>query len=598
MSDLEDDLLALAGGEDNTYESDEEITSSKRKPIVADDYNEDDDEDTVLSKRRRVESGDDDDYEPQQPQQGEEEEGEEFQENELIDPYPLEGKYKDEADREALDNMDEMEREQILFERMQEMDKYRERKYLQERMKQQQQQQKNVVGRIEPTRSSGRSKTGLKPAKKDKLTELRKQRAQHSKRKSRREADYAEGSEDEEDEDDEEPEEEEEEEDDDEEGFEEDYYDDYDGTVAWGGPSKVKKKRSTELAKLEDINRIKVGRTILTQYCFHSGFEDTIVDTFGKINLGMDRSTRQPIYRMVKIIDVKSRPERAYKLGHSNFDIFLTVSQNKDQKKDFPMSIFSDSPINQDEFDRYLKELNKTDEVIEFLDDVNSKFDELTKFYSKGLTDKDINDMIARKQKIQEKKGNISMYDAVNRKTNLLDRLKIAKQQGNLEKVQEIIEKLKDIDEILESQTSNQPTSKSLNTMTLVNERNRKLNSTNIRKAEIKFKSTAAQQQSDGDPFSRLKTATRMFYQDLINQENEKALKDVNMQQMIDEKTENEAKIAKSTYRDLGEMDKLIKTIVLILNWQYKEGDLMCMYVFSKCIITGMVLVVECIKSL
>lgn len=561
MSDLEDDLLALAGGEDNTYESDEEITSSKRKPIVADDYNEDDEEDTVLSKRRRVESGDDDDYEPQQPQQGEEEEGEEFQENELIDPYPLEGKYKDEADREALDNMDEMEREQILFERMQEMDKYRERKYLQERMKQQQQQQqKNVVGRIEPTRSSGRSKTGLKPAKKDKLSELRKQRAQHSKRKSRREADYAEGSEDEEDEDDEEPEEEEEE-DDDEEGFEEDYYDDYDGTVAWGGPSKVKKKRSTELAKLEDINRIKVGRTILTQYCFHSGFEDTIVDTFGKINLGMDRSTRQPIYRMVKIIDVKSRPERAYKLGHSNFDIFLTVSQNKDQKKDFPMSIFSDSPINQDEFDRYLKELNKTDEMIEFLDDVNSKFDELTKFYSKGLTDKDINDMIARKQKIQEKKGNISMYDAVNRKTNLLDRLKIAKQQGNLEKVQEIIEKLKDIDEILESQTSNQPTSKSLNTMTLVNERNRKLNSTNIRKAEIKFKSTAAQQQSDGDPFSRLKTATRMFYQDLINQENEKALKDVNMQQMIDEKTENEAKIAKSTYRDLGEMDKLIKTI-------------------------------------
>ena len=41
----------------------------------------------------------------------------------MIDPYPLEGKYKDEADREALDNMDEMEREQILFERMQEMDK-------------------------------------------------------------------------------------------------------------------------------------------------------------------------------------------------------------------------------------------------------------------------------------------------------------------------------------------------------------------------------------------------------------------------------------------------------------------------------------------
>ena len=86
--------------------------------------------------------------------------------------------------------------------------------------------------------------------------------------------------------------------------------------------------------------------------------------------------------------------------------------------KRIPDVDFSDSPINQDEFDRYLKELNKTDEVIEFLDDVNSKFDELTKFYSKGLTDKDINDMIARNK--NSKKGNIGMYDAVNRKTNLL----------------------------------------------------------------------------------------------------------------------------------------------------------------------------------
>ena len=41
------------------------------------------------------------------------------------------------------------------------------------------------------------------------------------------------------------------------------------------------------------------------------------------------------------------------------------MSQNKDQKG-FPDVDFSDSPINQDEFDRYLKELNKTDEMIEF----------------------------------------------------------------------------------------------------------------------------------------------------------------------------------------------------------------------------------------
>lgn len=52
-----------------------------------------------------------------------------------------------------------------------------------------------------------------------------------------------------------------------------------------------------------------------------------------------------------------------------------------------------------------------------------------------------------------------------------------------------------------------------------------------------------------------------MFYQELINEENAKAFKDVNVQELINEKTKQEEKIAKSTYRDLGEMDKLIRLI-------------------------------------
>lgn len=51
MSDLEDDLLALAGGED--YESDVGSTTSKRSNL---EY-ESDDDDTVLAKRRKLESG-------------------------------------------------------------------------------------------------------------------------------------------------------------------------------------------------------------------------------------------------------------------------------------------------------------------------------------------------------------------------------------------------------------------------------------------------------------------------------------------------------------------------------------------------------------
>jgi len=45
-------------------------------------------------------------------------------------PYPLEGKYKDEEDREMLLNMTEIEREQVLFSRAEEMQRFKEKRDL------------------------------------------------------------------------------------------------------------------------------------------------------------------------------------------------------------------------------------------------------------------------------------------------------------------------------------------------------------------------------------------------------------------------------------------------------------------------------------
>ncbi|EGW30085.1 uncharacterized protein SPAPADRAFT_63710 [Spathaspora passalidarum NRRL Y-27907] len=266
---------------------------------------------------------------------------------------------------------------------------------------------------------------------------------------------------------------------------------------------------------------------------------------------------------MVKISDVKSIPEKSYRLNNSNCDLFLTVSQNRQQTKDFPISVFSDSPISQDEFNRYLDELKKTNESIDYLDDVNDKFEQLQQFFNKGMSDKDINEMLARKKKLQDQKG-ISGYDAVATKAKLMDELKIAKQQGHTTKVRDLINRLKNIDSILNEQTNSNAGSDSYSSMSKINERNRKLNQTNIRKAEIKSRNIG-QVTDDGDPFSRLKTVTRMFYQEIINEENEKALKEANYQQLLEEKTKQEEKIASSTYRDLGEMDKLIKGLDLEL---------------------------------
>ncbi|KAK7679284.1 hypothetical protein QCA50_017671 [Cerrena zonata] len=475
MSDLDDDLLALAGAGSEEEEagvsggSDSDVPlKRKTKPSGG------------AAKRRKVEEEEEEEEEEgdDDEEEGDDDEGEE---EELVNPYPLEGKYKDEEDRENLLDMDEIEREQVLFERSQEMEKYNERKYLLQRAKQQQQQSNQTNKKA--TRSSNRSKatTGAKSSKLDKLSELRKQREQRTTGR-RRDEDF----EDEEDEDLEEEEEEEEDEEDEDEGYGED-------EVVWGSGSRNKTKtRSYERATFEDIRKIK----------------------------------------------------------------------NKNQTKEFPINIFSDGEIEREEFDRYVFELLKTNEELPYKEEVEEISQRLNNLMNRSLNDHDINEMIERKQKLQ---GNIQGFDAVFQKAKLMDQLKISKQQRQTGDVKKIINKLKEIDEILINQTKQHNNSKSLNTMSKVNERNRKLNQENIRKAEIKSSQLKKiiDANEGGDPFSRLKTQTKVFYQDLMKQENEKAINEakMNYDNLIAEKSELESKIATSTYRILGNMDKMIKDI-------------------------------------
>lgn len=124
MSDLDEDLLALAGADE---EDEEEVLTTTNKRTKGSSNSQ------VKKRRIEVDSEDeeddynpDDGYEPVDVSDKEEEEEEE-------NPFPLEGKYKDTADRDHLESLPEMERETILFERSQVMRKYQERKLFRER---------------------------------------------------------------------------------------------------------------------------------------------------------------------------------------------------------------------------------------------------------------------------------------------------------------------------------------------------------------------------------------------------------------------------------------------------------------------------------
>lgn len=546
MSDLDDDLLALAGADSGSEDNMLDVPLKRTR--------------TDTSDRKRGRSSSDDEAGDKEDEEGEEGEDDyELQDGalvqaqsddpvsdedeldvELVNPYPLEGKYRDEADRELLLDMDEIEREQRLFERSQEMDRYNEKKYLQQRLKQQKHQ-----GVEKKTRSSSRNldRSTSKTSKLDKLSELRKQREKKSRRAEM--DNYQEEEEDEKDDD----------------HYDPDEYKGYDDEgVVWGSGKSRFKPKSFEKATVRHLNTVRIGRSFLGKYLYYRDFADVVEKTFGKINVGFDRRTRRPIYRAAQIDQVITHPHKQYKLNGTNTDVYLLVSQNRDQRKEFPLNVFSDNDITEEEFERYLAELAKTNEQAPYVDEINEKAQQLHNLMNSGLSSKDIDEMVQRKKELD---GGIRSYDAVYQKSKAMDELRVARQENDTAKVNALLEQLKELEAVLykENERSSQSSSAS---MSKVNERNRKLNSTNIRKAEVKSSVLRKNADAtDGDPFSRLKTTTRIFYQDLINEENQKALQNAraNFDALMANKDEREAQIASSTYRVLGYFDKLISQV-------------------------------------
>ncbi|OWZ77420.1 RNA polymerase-associated protein RTF1 [Cryptococcus neoformans Bt85] len=110
MSDLENELLGLA--EDDPTRHRKRHGSSDRSKRKSKAFIEDTDDD---GEEEDMEMESEDDEPALQRSRGP-----------LKNPYPLEGKYVDEADREALENLPEIERENILASRLEEMQKFKD----------------------------------------------------------------------------------------------------------------------------------------------------------------------------------------------------------------------------------------------------------------------------------------------------------------------------------------------------------------------------------------------------------------------------------------------------------------------------------------
>lgn len=572
MSDIDEDLLALAGaGSDEEEEEEVKLASSKKRsqpdnaPTKKRRIMDDDDDEGISNE----DDDDEDSYHPgglkEDATHGYEEGEEEGEEEEEEDnPFPLEGKYKDEQDRTQLESLPEMERESLLFERSQIMQQYQERRFLKQRAKnireQQQKRQQQQEGK--QVRSSTRSTraTGHSDVKTSKLSELKKQRAKksgtydYSEDEDEGDGDdhkyddyYDEGEEDE-DEDDYDP-----------------YYrknrheeDDDDEEVKWAETEDF--DRDTGLA---DFNKVKIGRSFVAKFCFYPGFNELVQNSYGRVNVGIDKHTGQTAYRMVKIEKVFL--QKPYNMGKFFTNQYFGVTQGKDRKV-FQMNYFSDGAITQVEYERYLKSLEKYGINKPSVYNLNNKSKEISEFVSQPMTSK-LTDDIVRNRMVFNKK--LSGTNAVLEKTVLKEKLQYAKETSNERDIAKYSSQLKNLEKRISSYEKHHENDQAgIKKLGVLTSKNRKLNIDRIRHAELVQKDDV-NFDAKSDPFSRLKTRTKIYYKEVQQQENEKAKEAARQKQLEEDKgtatrKENELLLAK--FRSLGGLEEIIGGIDLQIN--------------------------------
>jgi RNA polymerase-associated protein RTF1 len=219
------------------------------------------------------------------------------------DRYPLEGKFMNGADRSSILAMPEIQREQVLAERAQEVERDRQNRALRQLLnareaesKKQDKKRKAGAADLEDTQRKtsrqriklgggrvGESSTGidnLKRARAEK-NDRQRRREEEQQRNSRGRGtildDYA----------------------------HEDAHGDsdveWDDTTTRAKKSRSPDERDAEPASLGDINRIRVGRSRFGMVCFYPGFDEAINGCYVRISVGSDQETGQNVYRLAVI---------------------------------------------------------------------------------------------------------------------------------------------------------------------------------------------------------------------------------------------------------------------------------------------------------
>ncbi|TAQ86671.1 hypothetical protein B7494_g4991 [Chlorociboria aeruginascens] len=407
------------------------------------------------------------------------------------DRYPLEGKFMNAADRAEIMAMPEIKREELLAERAQEIEKERQNRALRqllnareaEKSKQDKKRKAGAAELEDNQRKTSRQRTKLGGGKVGEastgIDNLKRARAEKNNRQLRRDEDKERSK--------------------DFRPTNEGYSDsnaDGDSEVEWDDGKGKKKKslspdfRDAEPAGLHDIERVRVGRSRFALVCFYPGFDDAITGCFTRISVGLDKETGQNVYRMALIKGfAEDRPYAVTTANGKNFKTtqYIRAAHGK-AERNWPFITCSDSPFTEAEWNRYKQTCLVEGVPLPTKPKLNGKVADINNLVNRSWTEAEL------QEKLTKSGALVNKYIPIER-NRLNNLIKEAKSSGNEQKVEQLRAELEALDgPKLAYSTSLQSSPKKSSIpaglsqqerLAIVNKQNRRKNAEEVRQAQI-----------------------------------------------------------------------------------------------------------------
>ncbi|CUA66789.1 RNA polymerase-associated protein C651,09c [Rhizoctonia solani] len=433
-NDLSDELLALAGDSEDQPRRRKRSSSGQHKS----------------SKRRKQDT--EDEY-------GDDPESEEDEAN----PYPLEGKYADELDRQRLLEMPETEREDILSQRMEEMQRFQDKVNLDRMLKAQKgspdtpndpvaKAAKRKHTNIGATKEKSKGLEQLKEkrrAKQDNMSRRARASADDSPAKRRSSSPESDSS--------------------DEEGQFRPGDESFDNSTP-----RQKKEEKEEPPTIDDFNAVRLTREQLAKFCHVSWFQELVQGAYVRFLIASENG--QPVYRACEIVELGADPVKAYTVEGQITDQMLELRHGKDTKL-FPMDKVSNAPFTDREVDRLIKVCQAGGIKLPTKSRLEKKAHRLQQLTSQRFTDNDITKMMERKSALKQQPSHAQVLQE---KSRLNQARNLAISRRDAAEVAELDVKIAELETLASGVTREQEEDQ----WAKVNERNRRLNLEQTKKAE------------------------------------------------------------------------------------------------------------------